>query len=164
MKEVLVDLAAYHRWANERLLNTVLKLPPDVTRQAVASSFPSLFETFQHVLWTEQVWILRLQMKENPDYLADEPVSTFDQLAKNILSHNARVVEWVQEQKEVFLMHPVAYYNTKKQYFKTPVYQCLLHLFNHGTYHRGQVVTMLRELGITKIPATDYIAFVRKEK
>jgi uncharacterized damage-inducible protein DinB len=36
-----------------------------------------------------------------------------------------------------------------------------MHVFNHGTYHRGQLVTMLRQVGVTEIPQTDYIAFVR---
>jgi uncharacterized damage-inducible protein DinB len=39
----------------------------------------------------------------------------------------------------------------------------LLHLFNHGTYHRGQLVTMLRELGIEKIPPTDFIVWSRRK-
>jgi uncharacterized damage-inducible protein DinB len=39
----------------------------------------------------------------------------------------------------------------------------LLHLFNHNTYHRGQLVTMLRQLGMDKIPATDFIVWSRKK-
>jgi uncharacterized damage-inducible protein DinB len=34
-------------------------------------------------------------------------------------------------------------------------------VFNHATYHRGQLVTMLRQIGAEKIPATDFAAFVR---
>ncbi|MGZ3851281.1 MAG: DinB family protein [Flavisolibacter sp.] len=39
----------------------------------------------------------------------------------------------------------------------------LLHAFNHGTYHRGQLVNMLRQLGVDKIPGTDFIAWSRRK-
>jgi uncharacterized damage-inducible protein DinB len=58
--------------------------------------------------------------------------------------------------------HVLQYYDKKKQSFKTPVVDVLMHLFNHSAYHRGQLVTMIRIAGGTKIPATDFIAFVRK--
>jgi uncharacterized damage-inducible protein DinB len=40
--------------------------------------------------------------------------------------------------------------------YKQPIWQMLLHVFNHATYHRGQVVNMLRQLGVDKIPSTDF--------
>ena len=45
-----------------------------------------------------------------------------------------------------------SYTGTKKEQFKQPVCDVLLHVFNHGTYHRGQLVTMLRQLGASNIP------------
>jgi len=47
--------------------------------------------------------------------------------------------------------------------YKQPVCQMILHVFNHGTYHRGQLVNMLRQLGIEKIPQTDFIVWSRKK-
>lgn len=163
MKEVLIDLATYHRWANKRLTDVVLKSHQDVSLQIVKSSFPSLFKTFLHLYESEQIWLLRLQMKEKPEAVKGVFDGEFNELAEKFLAHNALLIQWLQEQKEVFYSHPIAYYNSQKHYFKTPVYQCLFQLFNHGTYHRGQVVTMFHELGITKIPATDYIAFKRQK-
>ncbi|MBD0288544.1 MAG: DNA polymerase, partial [Flavisolibacter sp.] len=43
-------------------------------------------------------------------------------------------------------------------------YQMLLHLFNHGTYHRGQLVNMLRQLEVSPIPQTDFIVWSRRKK
>ncbi|MGZ3844574.1 MAG: DinB family protein, partial [Flavisolibacter sp.] len=59
--------------------------------------------------------------------------------------------------------HVFQYQNTKKEQFKQPIYQMLLHAFNHGTYHRGQLVNMLRQLGVDKIPGTDFIAWSRRK-
>ena len=64
---------------------------------------------------------------------------------------------------ELSLDHVFHYYTTKKELIKLPVYQMLLHVFNHGTYHRGQLVTILRELGVEKIPQTDFIVWSRKK-
>jgi uncharacterized damage-inducible protein DinB len=56
------------------------------------------------------------------------------------------------------------YYTRQKKSFKTPVSGVLLHIFNHATYHRGQLVTMLRQAGEKKIPGTDMITFLANPK
>jgi uncharacterized damage-inducible protein DinB len=72
-------------------------------------------------------------------------------------------MEWVQQASTPQLEHVFAYQNTKRESFKQPTWQMLTHLFNHGTFHRGQIVTMLRQLGEEKIPVTDYIEFSRRK-
>ena len=55
----------------------------------------------------------------------------------------------------------LTYKNSRGEQFNQPVSEILLHVFNHGTYHRGQLVTMLRALGVTNLPATDFIVWSR---
>lgn len=159
----MIDLANYHLWANKRLLDTIQNLSADYLTKEVASSFPTLQLTLIHLLGAETRWLERIQMNENPTFDAENFKGPFSELASAMISHNEKIVQYLQNQKEAFFEHTIAYYNSKKQYFKQPVYQCLLQIFNHGTYHRGQIVTMFHELGITKIPATDYIAFKWKK-
>ena len=71
--------------------------------------------------------------------------------------------DWVNDANDHALQHEFIYYNSRKERFKQPVYQMLLHLLNHNTYHRGQIVTMLRQLGVEKIPATDFIVWSRRK-
>jgi uncharacterized damage-inducible protein DinB len=71
--------------------------------------------------------------------------------------------EWISNINEHGLQHEFIYMNSKKERFKQPVFQMLLHLFNHSTCHRGQIVTMLRQLGVEKIPSTDFIEWSRKK-
>jgi uncharacterized damage-inducible protein DinB len=47
--------------------------------------------------------------------------------------------------------------------FKSAVDEILFHVVNHGTFHRGQMITMLRELGYTSFPSQDLIAFTREQ-
>jgi uncharacterized damage-inducible protein DinB len=160
MKEVMKDLAAYHRWADKRLLDAACKLPPEGTDREVQSSFPSLRKTVEHLFWSEGVWLQRLQMQEKV-VVPRAFEGDFAALAASLKALDGTLSEWLDVQKETLFEHTIAYYNTEKKYFKMPVYQCLLHFFNHGTYHRGQIVTIFHQLGVTKIPPTDYIVFKR---
>jgi uncharacterized damage-inducible protein DinB len=72
--------------------------------------------------------------------------------------------EWqrfVQHATEEQLQREFYYKNLKGEPFRSAVWQVVHHLFNHGTYHRGQLVTMMRELGATTVPATDFIHWYR---
>ncbi|MBS1734314.1 MAG: DNA polymerase, partial [Bacteroidetes bacterium] len=71
--------------------------------------------------------------------------------------------EWVDLATEAALEHEFIYRNTKKEQFKQPVSEVLHHIFNHATYHRGQLVTMLRQVGVKDIPGTDLVLFLRKK-
>ena len=67
---------------------------------------------------------------------------------EGLLQQNEQWNEWVGNSQEHHLDHVFQYQNFRGEQFKQPLYQMLLHLFNHGTYHRGQIVTMLRQLGV----------------
>jgi uncharacterized damage-inducible protein DinB len=86
----------------------------------------------------------------------------FEELCLKLLSQSKQWYEAIAEANENYFSYVFAYYNSKKEFFKQPVYEMLLHLFNHQTYHRGQIVTMMRQNGISKIPPTDFIVFSRK--
>jgi uncharacterized damage-inducible protein DinB len=71
--------------------------------------------------------------------------------------------EWVMGAQEHMFQHEFLYYNSRKERFKQPVYQILMHLANHNTYHRGQLVNMLRQLEVEKIQQTDFVVWSRKK-
>jgi len=74
---------------------------------------------------------------------------------------NQQWLDWVRAANDGDFVQILSYKNTSGQPFSQPVYQILLHLFNHSTYHRGQLVTMLHQLEFTSIPATDFLVFTR---
>jgi uncharacterized damage-inducible protein DinB len=111
----------------------------------------------------ENVWFQRLKLVENPT----PPgwfIGNFDELSKKLQELSKQWNDWVKEASNEAISHVFAYYSLKKEYFKQPVYEVLLHLFNHQAYHRGQLVTMLRQLGVDKIPQTDFIVFTRQPR
>lgn len=161
MKTLLQQYAAYNTWANQKLTELILSLPEDLLLKEVPNSFPSLHLTLLHMWNAENVWWQRLKLAEN----INAPVNYFKgstkEVIQNLLQQNRMWEDWVSNSSEMSLDHVFKYHNTKREPFKQPTYQMLTHVFNHGTYHRGQLVTMLRQLGQTKIPQTDFIVWSR---
>ena len=85
----------------------------------------------------------------------------FTDLSKKLLALSQQWQNWILKINEVNIAHVFAYQNTKKEHFKQPVYEMLSNLFNHQTFHRGKLVTMFKQLGLDKIPPTDFIVFSR---
>jgi uncharacterized damage-inducible protein DinB len=163
MKEILVQLSIYHLWANQQLVTLIRQLPEAQQQQKLSSSFSSLYHTLLHMWSAESIWWQRLKLQERVIAPMDHFNGSFSELSQQYLLQNQQWQEWVASAQEHMLEHVFHYQNTKREQFKQPVYQMLLHLFNHGTYHRGQIVNMLRQLGVEKIPQTDFIVWSRKK-
>jgi uncharacterized damage-inducible protein DinB len=162
MKEIFIQLASYNIWANNLLFDVIGQLSPELQNKEVSSSFPSLYKTVLHVWNAESIWWQRLKLQERIIAPAENFNGSFNELAHQVITLDRQWYDWINNAQEHMLQHVFLYQNTKREQFKQPVFQMLLHLFNHGTYHRGQLVTIMRELNITKIPATDFILWSRK--
>ena len=163
MKEILVQYASYNLWANQKLVAEINRLTPEQLTQTIGSSFPSVLLTVSHLRDAESMWWQRIRLIEKPVRPSDHFTGTPPELFKALLAQSAQWKAWVEQASVPQLEHVFAYYNQQKEHFKNTVYQTLLHLFNHSTYHRGQLITMLRQLGITTIPNTDFIGYIRKK-
>ncbi len=160
MKELLQQYAAYNIWANKLLVERISKLSDEEITREIASSFPSLYKTVQHMWLAEEAWWQRLKLVEKLDLQSENFSGSFSELSANLAKQSKQWSEWVNAATDNQLSHVFAYIRNKEQ-FKMPVYQMLQHVFNHASYHRGQLVTILRQLGTDKIPATDFSAFCR---
>ena len=163
MKELLSQLAAYNIWANHKLLEIILALSEEKQKQEVPSSFRSLYTTVFHMWDAESIWWQRMKLHERITRPSDNLNSSMKDVSNGLLQQNQQWQEWVDTSTEPMLDHVFQYYSQKKESFKQPIFQMMLHVFNHGTYHRGQLVNMLRQLGIEKIPQTDFIVWSRKK-
>ncbi len=161
MKELLQQLSLYNIWANQLLFELILTLPEERLEMEVPSSFNSLYKTVLHMLNAESIWWQRMKMQERIIAPAENFTGNFKELSKELNKQNKQWRDLIGNASKPMLQHEFIYYNIKKQQFKQPVYQMLLHVFNHGTYHRGQLVNMLRQLQVEKIPQTDFIVWGR---
>ncbi len=160
MKQIFEQYASYNVWANQQMIDTVSALPEEILKETVKSSFSSIQLTLLHMWNTESAWWQRLKLVENIQTAGNTSNST-QEIGAGLLAQSIQWQAWVEKSTLAGLEHEFIYRNSKKQQFKQPVYQMLLHLFNHAAYHRGQLVTILRQLEFTTIPATDFIVFSR---
>lgn len=160
LNNLLKQYAAYNTWANKQLLITIASLPEEKINQEILSSFPSIFKTLLHMLDADSIWWQRMKLQDNIEKPSVSFTGNFDELQKMILRQSALTEEWVNSLNEYQLNHVFGYYRERVMYKQT-VQETLLQMFNHATYHRGQVVTMLRQLGVEKVPATDYVVYMR---
>jgi uncharacterized damage-inducible protein DinB len=161
MKQLLQQYAAYNMWANKKITDRANLLPDEEINKEIAGSFPSIYKTILHMMDVESIWWQRLKLAEHIIFPGEKFTGNFDELSGKLLQLSQQWIVWIQQANEVNLTHVFAYQNSKKEQFKQPVYEMLLHLFNHQTFHRGQVITMFRQLGTDKIPPTDFIVFSR---
>jgi uncharacterized damage-inducible protein DinB len=164
MKEQILQLSAYNNWANRLLLELIKTLPPEKQVQEVPSSFPGLYKTVLHMLDAESIWWQRIKLQEHVKRPSETFTGNMPELANQLMMQDRLWLEWIRGAGEHMFLHEFKYQNSKRESFKQPVHQMLLHLFNHNTYHRGQLVTILRQLGIDKIPQTDFIVWSRMRK
>lgn len=155
------DLYAYHRWANARVLDAASELDAEAFTREVESSFPSVQKTLIHMLAADWVWLQRWN-GTSPTAMPDGWAGVeFPGLRTAWAELEAAQTAFVEALTEADLDRPLAYHNTAGIAAEQPLWQLLRHVVNHGTYHRGQVTTLLRQVGGTP-PGTDLVLFHRR--
>lgn len=163
MKKMLVQYAAYNLWANSRLIEVINNLTDEQIDREIVSSFTSIKKTVLHLWDVENIWWQRMKLVEVQVWQSDNFTGSLLELTNHLMAQSKQWKEWIDLATEAALEHEFIYKNSKKDQFKQPVYEMLLHLFNHQSYHRGQLVTMLRQVDEKNIPNTDLISFLRKK-
>lgn len=159
MNKRYIDYASYNIWANNRLINNLLGKNDKLLRQELVGSFPTIRATVIHIWFAETGWLSRLSGNGWETSNVTNFIGTNEELFKSwgITSENFKTfVEKADLEKEIKFEH-------KGEKFSIPTREIIQTVFNHGSFHRGQVVMMMRQLGISDIPQTDYIEWVREK-
>lgn len=164
MKELLLNQARHNEWANQRIAKTLLQLSQDQLDQTLVSSFDTIRLTVYHLWNGESVWYQRIQLADPVIYPQIGYDGTFEDAVKAWVEQSGRYVSFIETASQAKLEHTYGYYDREQRYFKLGVITTLQQVFSHGAYHRGQLVTMMRQVGIQKIPGTDYVLFARTAK
>jgi len=164
MKELLKQYAAYNYWATQRIAEVILSLPEEKQLAELPSSFSSLYKTLLHLWDAESGWWQRMKLQERIIFPGEQFKGDMRELVSGLLQQSKQWEEWVGNASELMLDHVFQYQTKKGQQFKMPIYQMVHHVFNHGTYHRGQLVNMLRQAGVDKVPPTDFLLWARGKK
>ena len=160
--EELRDLFGYHRWANARVLDATAGLPTADFERDLGNSFGSIRATLAHVLGADWVW-LRRWLGESPKAFPEWDVATHAALRERWREVEGEQREFLDGLGESDVERVVAYTMLSGAAFSNPLGELCRHVVNHATYHRGQVVTLLRQLGVEP-PHTDLILYYRERR
>jgi uncharacterized damage-inducible protein DinB len=163
MKEYLLRAAQYNIWANDRFIKVLTSLDDGVLDLEIISSFPSIRKTLLHMWGAEDIWLQRFQGAEKPEWKAIGFEGNIQELCDLWARSSKGMLELIEQSDNNGLARRITVISMKGDRYEDELGAALQHVFNHSTYHRGQLVTMLRQAGITTIPGTDLIAFVRAE-
>jgi len=156
--ERIQELYKYNAWANGQTFETTARLTSDQLEKDLGTSYGSVKGTLVHIVGAEWIW-LRRWLGTSPKALLDpNEFSSVDQIKNRWEDVEQERNEFIATLTEDSLKKPLAYINLKGQPFSYPLWQCLQHLVNHSTYHRGQVTTLLRQLG-AQVKGTDFLVY-----
>ncbi|WP_341841333.1 DinB family protein [Chitinophaga caseinilytica] len=164
MKDLLVQLAGHNAWANGRLMKVMAALPDEQLDRDMGSSFPTLRKTVLHVWNAESVWYQRLLLASPVVPPAAGFSGGMEELAGLFVRQSEALHAFVSGASDAKLAHTVEFNSPAKGVCKTPVTRILMQAFTHSAFHRGQLVTMLRQQGVPRIPSTDFIEYTGWKK
>jgi uncharacterized damage-inducible protein DinB len=162
------DLFTYTDWANTRVLDAAEKLPPEELLRDVRISQKSILGTLLHVAGADWIWLER--------WLGNSPVG--HDVWAGWTPDDARSLQQVREKWQPVIHRRHAYVDTLAdadlprelgykrftgEAYSLPLIHQLQHVVNHATLHRGQVVGMIRQLGIVP-PTTDLLFYVMETR
>jgi uncharacterized damage-inducible protein DinB len=151
----------YNAWANQRSLDAAAKLSDEQFVKPLGSSFSSVRDTLAHICSGEWVWLERCQGRTPSAFPDVSGIQTAPQLREHWTPQAEQLLAFIQSLTQSDLDRVMEYKTFNFGVYKNPVWQSLQHLANHGTYHRGQVTTMLRQLDAKPI-LTDLMHFYRE--
>ncbi len=156
--EVLGRHFEYTRWASVRVLEAAAKLPSELLAEDCGNSFGGILDTLIHIFRADRVWLKRCQGEATASFAPAGEELTLETLKADwpILLEN--FATWVRAQDEAALNRQLQWVNLKGEAKSELLYKILLHVVNHGTYHRGQIITMIRQAG-GEVVATDLLYY-----
>jgi len=154
-------LLDFNFWANNRLMSVLEILTDEQYTKDVGSSHGGVRGTLAHILASHEMWLSRWQgnpSKTTIDAGGGPTLAGAKQFWENI---RRQLTAFVNELTEDDLTKMINYTNVRGESYSTPLGQMMQHLVNHATYHRGQIVTMLRQIGVKPVN-TDMILYFRQ--
>jgi uncharacterized damage-inducible protein DinB len=159
----MLDLFAFNAWANKRILSAAEALSAEQFTKPLGSSFSSVRDTLVHIWAVEWIWLERLHGR-SPSSLPDaKEFVDLSSLRPRWAEVERNWLEYVSRLDQAELDEEVDYKTLSFGPSRDPRWQIMQHVVNHGSYHRGQVTTLLRQLDAKGV-GTDLITFYRERK
>lgn len=161
-KTELLHLVDYHYWARDRMLAALDTLPADAYVKPLGNSFASIRDTAAHIYSAEWIWLERWHGTSPTTPLGVEEFPDVATLRGAWAALETKVREYVNGLDGDRVNERVAYRNLAGIAAESSRWTMIQHVVNHASYHRGQVTTMIRQVGEKAPAAQDLIAYYRE--
>ena len=162
-RDEIRDLYLFNHWANARVRGAVATLSEDECSSDLKSSYPSVRDTMLHIMASEWVWLMRWQGTSPTGAPLSWQDYTREQIAAQWAEVEAGQLDFIERHPDPALEQLLSYTTFRGEPFTQPLWQLLRHVVNHSSYHRGQITTMLRQLGHSAV-ATDLVVYYRQSQ
>jgi uncharacterized damage-inducible protein DinB len=156
MTHPVIKMYNYHVWANEVIIDRLRELPQDIYHKDIQSGFSSVSKVLSHIYLTDYTWFDIISGKS-----MNEAMATTNQLREQVemksieemkvifLDLSERYRALLDNQKDIEKLIVVD--NPYAGLLETSISETVLHIVTHGSYHRGNIATMLRQMGHTSV-------------
>lgn len=155
----IATLFEYTRWASEKVLESAAPLSSEELLRPIGGSFGSVHATLVHLYGADWVWLERWHGRSPRALPKPEELDSFDALRTRWREVQGGQGAFVATMTPARMDETLTYVNFAGQTCTYAFGETMLHVGNHGTYHRGQIATMLRQLG-KKAVSTDYLRWI----
>lgn len=149
----------YMIWASTRALDAAAALDEDELSRDFGTAHRSVLGTLIHVFDAERIWLRRIHGEDSGSSPLPEPAG-LAALREHWLSVHQGWKDWAAAIGAEDAAAVLSYRDLRGNPWRTPVWQVVLHVVNHGTHHRGQISGFLRAMGHVP-PPLDLIAYCR---
>jgi len=160
-KEDLGRLLEYTVWANHRVMRTAATLSPDDFKRDLGSSHGGVRGTVTHMMGAEWIWLERFKGVSPTRGMDESEFADIVALRDRWTLIEEHRADWFRSLREQDCAAPVSFRTLAGVAYETPLWQLLQHATNHASYHRGQVITLLRQLGARTV-STDMLFWDRE--
>ena len=164
MKNIYTQYCRYNLWANEKLTAIFKDLDEEKADQFIESSFPSVKKTILHIWDAEVIWLKRLKGEMPKEFPSISFEGTAIEAIDGLLRTSQDFIDFVESKEEPFFNQTFTVQTITSGEYTQKAFDMIHHCMNHSTYHRGQLLTMARQLGLKKLPSTDMIFYLRERK
>jgi len=163
-KEYFTTLANYSNWADNIIIEWLRQINDEQWEQSIESSFSSIKETTIHMVSAKRIWVDFWTKIPNPVYLSSEFKSTKNELISIWQKTSADLKNFIENFPEEDYDQPVSFIYPNGQVGQMIFWQTFPHYVNHATYHRGQLITLLRQAGFSNFSNTDLARYFLLQK
>lgn len=164
MKPLLLNFLRYNHWANKKMCNYLSQIDNDETDINKQGGYATIKKVIMHIADAEQNWLARLNGDNIPHMHNLDISGSFHNICGLILRNSEAFIDYVDTKEDSFFSLNTEYINLKGKTFSQNNGEIILHCMNHSTFHRGQIMNMLRHVGYTDQSASDFIMFLREQE